>query len=294
MKMTKTGKTSVDYISYERKITDGASGNNGEWQQAERVVKDTLQDIGKKIEASDSLKQRVDFQLENRLKEEHKMKHMSMKKVIIGVAAACLVVGTIAVAGSGIVSITGHSSSVPDFTKFEDMEKAEAKAGYSIDAVEEFGNGFSFEDIHIAEEFLQDESGQTLGEEKSIKIDYSKGKDEVTLFARKILPGENAEAFMDINFDKTLQVDGVTVGYSCDTYKAVPVDYELTEEDKKNMESGHFQLAYGTEQVEISKSYYVGWVKDGISYCIQGFDLSINADDMLGMAREIIENGNNK
>lgn len=80
MKMTKTGKTSVDYISYERKITDGASGNNGEWQQAERVVKDTLQDIGKKIEASDSLKQRVDFQLENRLKEEHKMKHMSMKK----------------------------------------------------------------------------------------------------------------------------------------------------------------------------------------------------------------------
>ena len=90
MKMTKTGKTSVDYISYERKITDGASGNNGEWQQAERVVKDTLQDIGKKIEASDSLKQRVDFQLENRLKEEHKMKHMSMKKVIIGVAAACL------------------------------------------------------------------------------------------------------------------------------------------------------------------------------------------------------------
>lgn len=114
------------------------------------------------------------------------------------------------------------------------------------------------------------------------------------MFARKILPGENAEALMDINFDKTLQVDGVTVGYSCDTYKAVPVDYELTEEDKKNMESGHFQLAYGTEQVEISKSYYVGWVKDGISYCIQGLDLSINADDMLGMAREIIENGNNK
>ena len=53
MKMTKTGKTSVDYISYKRKKTDGASGNNGEWQQAERVVKDTLQDIGKKIEASD-------------------------------------------------------------------------------------------------------------------------------------------------------------------------------------------------------------------------------------------------
>lgn len=221
------------------------------------------------------------------------MKHMSMKKLVIGVAAACLVVGTIAVAGSGAVSIIASSSSIPDYTKFGDMEKAEAEIGYSADAVESFGNGFHFDGIHIVEESLRDESGHILGEEKSIQISYSKGREEVDVYIRKILPGENAEVRMGTGFDKTLQADGITVGYSCDTYKAVPADYELTEEDRKNMENGHFQLAYGTDRVEISKSHYVGWIKDGISYGIQGFDLSIGADEMLGMAQEIIESGNN-
>ena len=289
MKRLETGKTPADYISYKDSGMYERFGKNSEWQQTERIVRDTLQSIGKRIEASDSLRQRIDFQVENRLKEERRMKHMNMKKVVIGVAAACLVLGTIAVAGSGVVSITGHSSSIPDYTKYEDMAKAEAEIGYTVDAVESFGNGFHFKDIHIAEETLQDESGQVLGEEKSIKIKYSRGKEEVTVSVRKILPGENAEILMGSDFDKTIRADGVTAGYSCDTYKAVPPDYELTEEDRKNMESGHFQLAYGTDEVEISKSYYTGWIKDGMVYSIHGFDLSMGADEMLGMAQEIIE-----
>ncbi len=309
METLKTGKMSADYISCKKDNAGGDPGNEREWQQKERMVKRTLHDIGGKIEASDSLKQRIDFQLGNRLEERLKcrhsssgfarkgmgikMKHMSIKKIIIGAAAACLIVGTIVVAGSGAVSITGTSSAIPDYTKFEDMGKAEAEIGYPVDAVESFGNGFRFDDIHIADEILQDESGQVLGEEKSIKIDYSKGKEEVTVFARKILPGENVEGWMNTDADKTLQAGGITVVYSCDTYKAVPVDYEVTEEDKKNMESGHFQLAYGTDQVEINKSHYVGWIKEGVIYTIHGFDLSIGADEMLGMAQEMIGSENN-
>jgi len=32
-------------------------------------------------------------------------------------------------------------------------------------------------------------------------------------------------------------------------------------------------------------------VKDGIVYNLSGFDLALTADEMLGMAREIIESG---
>ena len=59
------------------------------------------------------------------------MKHMSIKKVAVGVAAACLAVGMAAIAGNGLISIVGHGSSGSDYTKFEDLEKAEAEIGPS-------------------------------------------------------------------------------------------------------------------------------------------------------------------
>ena len=94
------------------------------------------------------------------------MKHMSIKKVAVGVAAACLAVGTAAIAGNGLISIVGHGSSGSDYTKFEDLEKAEAEIGYSIDAVENFSNGFRFEGIGIIEQAAKNEAGEKLGERK--------------------------------------------------------------------------------------------------------------------------------
>lgn len=76
------------------------------------------------------------------------------------------------------------------------------------------------------------------------------------------------------------------------TYKAVPPDYELTEEDKENMESDNFQLGYGSQEVEVRQYYATIWVKDGKVYDLGGFDLSISADEMLNMAKEIVESGN--
>lgn len=76
------------------------------------------------------------------------------------------------------------------------------------------------------------------------------------------------------------------------TKKAVPPDYELTKEDKKNMESDNFQLAYGFQEVEVQQYYATIWVKDGKVYDLGGFDLSISAGEMLNMAKESVESGN--
>lgn len=299
MKKPKAEQSMADCISCKEGCPEGFRGNedranslgNGSgWQMEEGLLKNSLQNIGGRIEASDSLKQRIDDQVESRsMKEERRMKHMSIKKVMIGVAAACLAVGMVTVAGKGLISISGHSSSIPDYTKFEDLEKAETKIGYSIDAVENFSNGFQFEDVRIVERIAKNEAGEKLGEQKGVSIGYTKGKDELAVYVSKLFPGETSFSYMD--WDKTLTVGDITVGYSKNTYKAVPPDYELTEEDKANMEKGHFQLAYGTEQVEISQSYCVGWVKDGIQYSINGFDLSQSGDELLNMAKEIIESG---
>ena len=84
-----------------KKTADFTSCNGGRKDVGmDALIKDALQNTGTRIVASESLKQRIDFQIADRsAKEGHKMKRMNMKKVVLGVAAACVMVGTIAIAG---------------------------------------------------------------------------------------------------------------------------------------------------------------------------------------------------
>lgn len=277
-----------------KKTADFTSCNGGRKDVGmDALIKDALQNTGTRIVASESLKQRIDFQIADRsAKEGHKMKRMNMKKVVLGVAAACVMVGTIAIAGSGVVSYMGHGSSIPDYTKFEDMGKAESEIGYSVGCVESFSNGFDMKGIHIIETVLQDESGQTLGEKKSLEITYSKGGEEMDVYCKKLLPVEEADIMEIGEYDRTLETGGITMGYTSSMYKAVPPDYEPTEEDKKAMESGRLQIGDGSAEIETSQYSRVVWVKDGIRYELMGFNVSLNADEMLQMAQEMVENGN--
>ena len=53
--------------------------------------------------------------------------------------------------------------------------------------------------------------------------------------------------------------DGTELCFYKLTNKFVPADYELTEEDKKAQEDGNFNLAYGSDKVEVMTSYTVEW-----------------------------------
>ena len=72
------------------------------------------------------------------------------------------------------------------------------------------------------------------------------------------------------------------------TNKFVPADYELTEEDKKAQEDGNFNLAYGSDKVEVMTSYTVEWNMDGQGYSLFKFGEDLGAEEMFGMAEEII------
>jgi hypothetical protein len=265
-----------------------------DWDEKDEILKETLYEMSGRISASESLKRQIDSRL---FKEEKgrtiSMKRFSMKKMAIGVAAACLVLGTASIAGSGIKSYVSHGSVIPDYTKFEDLGKAEEKAGYRIDAVEVFENGYKMKSIDISDVSLQNEAGQKEQEQKEIYIYYEKpGAERIWLSACKLFAGETAETAFNISAaDKTMQYGDVIMIFNKTTYKFVPPDYELTDEDQKALESGAVEISYGTSAVEIKEAYSVGWMKDGIVYNLGGFDLAITADDMFEMAGEIIESG---
>lgn len=246
------------------------------------------------IEAPDELKQRIDRQISETLKKEEKMKkHIGWKKVGIGVVAACLLIGTGCLAAGGVKYFMGSSSSShPDYTAFSDLEKAEADVGYQVNAVESFDNGFTFESITISKNSLVNESGTKEENQKGINIRYQKDDETVILFIRRLYQMELEGGVPEENpvFDASRQIGEVQAGFRQITNKFVPPDYELTEEDMKNMENPNFNLAYGTSEVENDIGFSVFWVQDGVCYDLYGTDLSIDGEEMLDMAEKIITN----
>lgn len=249
------------------------------------------------IEAPDGLKQRIDRQILEALKKEEKMKkvkkEIGWKKLGIGVVAACLLVGTGCLAAGGMKYFMGSSSSRPDYTAFSDLEKAEADAGYQVNAVEAFDNGFAFRDITISEESLVNEAGKKEETQKGIHIGYEKDKEDVMLYIRRLYQQEQEDGGLEEEpaFDITRQIGEVQAGFRQISNKFVPPDYELTEEDLKNMENPNFNLAYGSSEVEINTGLSVSWTQDGLRYELYGTDLSVDGEELLDMAETIITAG---
>lgn len=260
------------------------------WEPVDAQIKQSFEETGKQLEVSDKMKQQIDVRIaEESLKEERSMKHFNIKKVIVGVVAACLLVGTISVAASGLKNYVSHGSSIPDYRNFKELSKAEEEVGYTVDAIEDFSNGFTFKGIHISNTSMVNEANQEEEIGKELSIQYKKEKELIMYTAYRSLAGEYGNAAAEIA-DKILQCDDVTVAYMQITNKLVPPSYELTEEDKANMESGKYNIAFGSDEVKIQQSSFVYWVKDGITYELIGFELSLSADEMLHMAEEIITN----
>ena len=264
-----------------------------ERETKDREIREALCASVQFVEASDQMKRQIERRIEEEsVKEEIMRKHFNVKKVILSVAAACLAVGTVCIAGSGLKYYMGGSSSIPDYTEFSDLAKAEETIGYDVKAVENFDNGYRFQSISIMDEALMNEVGEVQENQKGLQICYEKDGEEITLFVRGLYQEEIdtlEEKGMD-KYDQTLQVGEVEAGFRQITNKFVPPDYELTEEDEKNMENPNFNLAYGSSEVEENKGFSTLWIEDGIIYNLYGTDLPITGEEMLEMARTIIEN----
>lgn len=279
MKNMKVIKIKKNFTSYSKE------------KKMDEQVRASFYEMSERINASYDLKRRIDNRILKEEKEQHSMKHFSIKRVVIGVTAACLVLGTVGIAGSGAMYYMSHSSVIPDYTRYADLPKAEAEAGYEVEAVEAFKNGYEMKSIHISEEAIQNEAGQTEESQKGIDLIYDKkGSKAITLNIRKLYYGEREEAVLgDSKPDKAIRCGDTDVIFRLTKFKFVPPDYELTEEDQKNMENGSISISYGTSEVEIKEYCSVSWVKAGIVYGLGGFDLSLSADEMLSMAKEVIE-----
>ena len=215
---------------------------------------------------------------------ERMLKPMKSKKKIALIAvAATLVMGITVFAASGIISQWfSSSSSVPDYKTLPTPEEVVKDIGYEAVTIDEFANGYKFDNGSIVDNNLTDDAGKSVEKFKSVTFRYIKDGDEV------IFSQDKVSSDLESSGNVVATVDGVDVYYHSYTNKVVPPDYKLNEEDKKAEESGELVFSYGSSEVEIIEVQSVSWKKDGIYYQLLQIDGNLTADELTEMAKEVI------
>ena len=253
----------------------------------------SMQERAGGVSAAPELKDRIDEKINAEQvyhTEEKIMKRNRIIKAVAAAAAVCIIIpGTVFAAGK-VVSYTSSVNRTEDDADYADVGELQKKIGFDFKTAESFSNGYTFKSMNTDNVDKLDDKNNKTGSFAEWTGTYSKqGCPDLDICVSEV----QQEAEEDAQHPQyTETVDGISIGYSKDHYKFVPADYELTAEDKANEDSGHYFISYDSEKdtkAEEQEFSSVDWQEDGLDYSIQGFDTDMSAEDMVGMAKEIIE-----
>jgi hypothetical protein len=208
---------------------------------------------------------------------------VSFKKRITVTLAAIFVLGTTAFAAGKISSLVSGSSNIPTYTTIPTEKQVNDDFGFNPKIVEKFENGYAFENGYTVKIEGLDEKGNSVGKTKSLKVTYKKDNDIVNLCIENKMLGEKSEQEIVVDI-----YNDIDLYYLSDTYKFVPKDYEMTEQDKQDEASGKYVFSCGSKKVEISQFKYLSWTEDGIYYSFSATDSDLSQDELVEMAHQVI------
>ncbi len=225
----------------------------------------------------------IERKLNQREGEKNNMKKFSVKKAVIAAAVAVMLTGTVCLAAGSVVTKCVNSSSIPDYRSYQDLSKAEEKTGVKTNAPEKFENGYSFNGIHIKSERGLDKNDVVVDEYQSLAIHYEMEGKVLTLNVEPRM----TERLEDDFYTQILEEDGVKYYYKVLKNKFVPVEYVPTAEEESQMAAGDLNIGIGADKVTESTSYMMSWTYNNQTYELFTMDVSLTAEEMLAMAREI-------
>ena len=217
-------------------------------QDFDSTVKAALHKSCGGISASEELKRRIDETICNG-QEDNSMKHLSVKKLCIGVAAACLLVSGGAVFAGGASYFVSSSATEPAYTDYRDMGKAEKELGFAVDSVERFANGYAFDGVSVESRGAYTEETGKLYSIPTMDIRYRKDGKLIDLNVNEKV-GDGTEGVKTKQSDVTRTCGDITLRYNEYTNKIVPSSYEMTEEDKLNEQRDDYHFVYQSVTVQ--------------------------------------------
>lgn len=217
---------------------------------------------------------------------EVKTMKFNKKKMIILVAAACMMLGTTAFAAGHIASYRSWSNNLSEEKDITKSREDAEKLGVSLAIPETFSNGYMFSYSNTGGIEGLDEVGNSVDSGKSFMATYTKdgGTDAYLNVDPSFEP-------LDINSNEKYQIKdigGISVFFYSDTYKFVPSDYELTDEDKENMERPDYEISYGSDEVTVQNCSGFIFEYESKIYNMLSFDSGLTADEWAVMAEELI------
>lgn len=252
----------------------------------EDKIKESLWETGEQVAASDFLKHRIHNQITNQTKEKYMMKKTYFKKIaLIAVAIVCM--SSVGAYASGKLHSYVSRDSGAVMTELPSADQLNKELGFVPKTADAFANGFTFKDARISETQGLDENGNKLEQFNIIYYNFvSADGQEISLNISK--PGLEDEFIPNANA-KTTVYNGIDLTYEEQNYKLVPEDYQLTEEDKADQESGAVIFSCGGgDEVTASLFKSISWTDEGINYLLMGNDISLREADFVEMAKEII------
>ena len=161
----------------------------------------------------------------------------------------------------------------------------ERQVGFPVSAVEEFSNGYRFQELSLIHNQVVDEGGNPMAEYPGLNLRYEKaGAPDLYLAVEPaaLSNEENAPPTTE-----TREIGGVAVRYHYSVYMAVPVDYRPTAEEEARVASGELQIGYGSDAVQVNPFTDIGFVSGDVRYTLLCF-ADYDADFMFQMAAELL------
>lgn len=149
-------------------------------------------------------------------------------------------------------------------TKFENLPKVVEQAGFDFRAPKEFTNGCTFEKFSIGQQYDKDENGENIGEPYTeVVLQYAKGFNTPRVYIHQV----SQEVKPKLNYVYSKEINGIEVSFTEYVLHNVEPDYEMTEADWEEYNSGKGAFSTSGED-ERYDSYFrdAYWVEDNVYY----------------------------
>lgn len=211
-------------------------------------------------------------------------KRFKMAKVAVA-GLALVLMGTTGFAASKIAGYYATSNTSNDITQYEKVLSKADTLDFECNIPKSFKNGYVFESGNLGNVAAVDENNRPMKKAKIWSIDYSKkGAENISLGIQPQMEKNEENVFED----ERRTINGVDVLYFEVTYKFVPDDYVMTEEDKENEKKLDYIFSRGADKVEVKQCHSISFVKDGSDYTMYGYNSKLSVDEWFMMAEELI------
>ena len=214
--------------------------------------------------------------------ETNMSRSMGIRKIVVA-AAVVAAFGVTAIAAMKAAGLESHTDLRDAVYSVSEIQELSDDEDFGVKYIDEFSNGYKFEVGYPSVGKATDADGNTIKEYTSFAVEYKNGDSEIVFFTEP-----NADV-VDMPTDcETVDVDGTTVYTMEDTYKFVPPDYEMTEQDKEDEASGKYIFSYGTDEVEIQNVKQVMWKEGSVICTILEQTGTLDMDELVSMAEEVM------